>query len=586
MKPNYKKYILPTLLIVILGFGVYANSLDGEFIWDDNQLVRDNTHIKSWANATKLFTESIVTEYDLGSSFYRPIQMLTYIFDYSLWNLNVRGYHLTNIVLHILVALAIFWFINILYDDNILSTIAAVFFVVHPIHTMVINYISTRAESLYLLFLLLTFIFYIKFLRSKNIIPYILMLLSYPLALLSKETSLILPALLLLYHYTFKEKIKPKEFLSILGTICAYALLRMMLTENVEIGRLCNTTVFQRLPGFFVAITNYIRLLFLPSNLHIEYGNNLFKITDPQAILGLFILASLLFWAYKAAKANNKLVFFSISWFFIALLPVSNIFPINAYMSENWLYLPSIGFFVIVANGLCQVLRDTKQKHLAHEQKHLAHKLAPEKFVPGARRYLSSAPGTIVILTILIAFYSFLTIKQNNYWREPVSFYERTLRYTPQSARIHNNLGKLYNDIGKYEEAIDLLKKSLELKPNYAEAYNNLGVSYIYTGKYEEAIPLFKKSLELRPNYTKPYNNLGAAYSSINRNEEAIASFEKAVEVNPYNAGAYYNLCIVHFREGHYDLAIEYYDKAIELGCKPDPEFPKLLEPYRNRNEH
>jgi len=558
MKPEHKIYI-SVLLIIILGFVVYGNSLKGEFIWDDLNLVKNNTYIRSWSNIPKVFTSHIGagTLTEEKYIFYRPLQMLTYMFDYSIWELNVIGYHLTGIILHIFVALAIFWFINILYDNKILSTIAALFFVIHPVHTMVVNEISARAELLYLLFLLLTFIFYIKSLRSKNIISYIFMLTAYSLSLLSKEASLILPALLLLYHYTFKEKIKAKEFVSILCVIGAYLILRTNVMGSAVISGVHNVTLFERLPGTFVAITNYIRLLFLPFGLHKGYGHPLFKLSNPQAISGLAILVFLLFYIFKTRK-TDKIIFFSISWFLISLVPVSNIYTLNAYMSENWLYLPSIGFFVVVANGLCQVLTVLNKKHLAHKL----------------------APGTIIILTILIAFYSYLTIKQNNYWREPIRFYERTLKYTPKDSRILNNLGNIYKDKKEYEKAIDLYKQAIAIDGRYIGTYYNLANIYRDIEQYEKAIPLYKKIIEISPDRADAHNALGVMYIRLGRVEDSLEPFKKAVEIEPKNAIAHKNLAVVYFNLGQFDLAIKHCDKAIELGYI-DREIIELLKPYR-----
>ena len=143
-----------------------------------------------------------------------------------------------------------------------------------------------------------------------------------------------------------------------------------------------STTLFQRIPGFFVAITNYIRLLFLPLNLHMEYGAKLFYLTNPQAIIGILILSSLLIYAFRIR--NSKLTFFSISWFFVALLPLSNLYPINAYMAEHWLYLPSIGFFLLLSQGLNYLYTNKNLKVF-----------------------------TAILTITLLIFYSSLTIKQN-----------------------------------------------------------------------------------------------------------------------------------------------------------------------------
>lgn len=444
------------------------------------------------------------------------------------------------------------------------------------------------------------------------------MLLSYSLALLSKENSLILPALLLLYHYSFKERIKAKQFFSILCLAVVYIAIRITVLKAVLDAVDHSTTLLQRLPGFFVAVTTYIRLLFLPFDLHMEYGYALFHWRDPKSIFGIILFIVLLTYAFRK-KQDHPLVFFSILWFFVALLPVSNLYPINAYMAEHWLYVPSVGFFLIIAQAIS----------LQHRAKDFR--------IP-----------TVIFAICLLSFYSFLTIRQNIFWREPISFYERTLKYAPNSLKVHYNLGIAYKDINKNEEAVAsykkaieinpdfagayynlglvykdmnkgeeavaLFKKAIDIKPDYAEAYNNLGVVYIVMNQKEEAVALFTKAIEIKADYADPYNNLGFVYATMDKNEKAVNLYKKAIGINAHYADAYYNLAIgyiamnkkgealalykktieinpnyakaynnlsaIYFEQKQYKLAIEYCDKARELGFS-NPALLEALKPYR-----
>ncbi|MFC1624175.1 tetratricopeptide repeat protein [Candidatus Omnitrophota bacterium] len=588
MQPEHiqkKNLLISIALIAILGLAVYSNSLNGKFIWDDEFLVEKNVCIKDFSNIKKVIVENITVLEERKWSSYRPLQIFTYMIDYSLWKLDVRGYHLTNILLHILVALGIFWLVNILFKDTFLSFLSSIFFIVHPIHAGPTNYISARANSLAAIFMLLTLIFYIKSLHIKKPTLYLVMILSYIASLLSRELSLILPILLLLYHYIFKKKIKLKLFLSILVITFIYILTRLTILKTSFTPLVVSSTLLERLPGFFVAITSYIRLLFLPFDLHMEYGMKLFDLTDPRVTIGFLLFTLPLIYGFKTQK-SNKLILFSALWFFVLLLPVSNLYPVNAYMSEGWLYLPSIGFFLLLGKGISHLYR-TKRFRIF----------------------------TIILTIALLSFYSSLTIKENTYWREPIAFYERTLRYAPDSARIHYNLGKLYYNIGNKEKAVSLYKKAIQIKPDYGEAYNNLGNAYYYVGKIKEAIPLFEKAIQLNPDYFKSYNNLAGAYYNIGKREESIALFKKAIKIKPrfieahYNLGAaykdlgnnkeaissykkvleidpnyieaYFDLSVVYFREEQYDLAIKYCDRVIKLGFKVSPDFLEKLKPHR-----
>ena len=613
IKPRLKNTLIFIIIIIALGFVIYGQSIDGEFIWDDEHLVRDNLYIRDSSHISDIFTKDIAAGSGKDSFSYRPLQILSYALNYSLFKLDVRGYHLTNILAHILVALVIFWLASLIFEDRLLALFSSVLFLVHPIHTAAVAYISGRADSMSALFMLLCFILYV---RKDSIGFYILMLSSYAMALLSKENSLILPGLLLLYHYAFNKKLRVKQFVSILSMAGIYVILRLTLLKSLLPHTEISSTFIQRIPGFFVAITNYIRLLFLPFGLHMEYGAKTFGLAEPKAIMGIIIFVGLLAYAFKK-RQTNKLAFFCISWFFLALLPVSNLYPVNAYMAEHWLYIPSIGFFLLLARGISYLYRRQE-----------------------ARAFIIS------VFLALVSFYSILTFKQNAYWSNPLVFYQTTLKYVPHNPRIYNNLGviyftqnnnpsaialyekaievspeytdayinlgNVYESMGRQEQAIPLYekaiqidpglaeaynnlgnalvqqdrqkaiasyRKAIELKPEFAEAYNNLGNAYSSIN-IEESIALYSKAIEINPDYAQAHYNLGIAYNQINDNVAAIASFKKAIQLNPNYAKAYNNLAIIYFHSGKYDLAIEYAVKASQLGFVSG-ELLDALKEYR-----
>ncbi|UCC94802.1 MAG: tetratricopeptide repeat protein [Candidatus Omnitrophota bacterium] len=540
----YKKYI-PLIVIAIVGFAVYGNCLRGEFIWDDEKLVKNNIYIKHPSYFSTIFTEEIGSGPVIEYHFYRPLQMLSYLFDYSLWKLNVVGYHLTNILLHIAVALAFFWLIMLLFGDKLLSFISSLLFVIHPIHTEAVSYISGRADSLAALFMFLCYIFYVKHLEKQNRLIFSLIITSYICALLSRESSLILPVLLLLYHSTFRTRVRPSQFVPLLGVALIYIILRFTVLSSILPWAQVSSTFFQRLPGFFVALTNYLKLLIIPLPLHMEYGNNIFSFTDLRALLGIILALVLFAIAYRTRK-KNQLVFFSIGWFFIALAPQSNLYPINAYMAEHWLYLPSMGFFLLVGRFFT-----------------VSYKREKFKF------------ATITLIIALISFLSALTIKQNTYWRNALKFYERTLEYSPQSLKILNNLAIAYHVLGKYEKTVMLSKKAIDIDSADPRAYNNLGSAYRDLGKYNEAIAAYKKAIVLRPSFVEAYNNLGILYNERGSTAEAKVFLQKAIEINPQYAETYYNLGLTQHRLGQHQEAIDLYRKAIKMN-------PDLLDAYNN----
>jgi len=506
----------------------------------------------------------------------------------------------------------------ILFKDWFISLFSSLIFVVHPVHTEVVAYISGRADSLATLFMLLCFIFYIRAIRLKSLFNYFLMSFCFILSLLSRENSLILPVLIILYHITFKKKIRVGYFISLILLSFFYILLRFTLLRQYLPHLLIETTLFERLPGLFVAIGRYIKMLILPQDLHMEYTNRLFSFTNPQAILGFLFFAMTLI--YAGLKKRNKSIFFGIMWFFIALLPQSNIYPLKTYMAEHWLYLSSIGYFLILSN-IVGYLHNRKSLRLVAD---------------------------LIVIALLI-FYTKLTIKQNEYWQDPISFYKRTLQYAPASPVLYNNFGNVYNEAGEYNKAIMQYKKAIELKPDYVSAYNNLGVAYCLLGEYKKALPLYEKAIEISPSYhfsyinfaiacneqgnyrkaielynkaikirpdyapsyfglgdvyhniknfqkaiyyyekavefdptyIKAYYNLGVIYTDLKQYERAISQYKKILDIEPYHVKAYYNLAFVYYKLKKYNLAIKYYNKIEELGFRLPTALSKAINAYR-----
>jgi len=566
-------------LIVIAGIIVYLNSISGAFIWDDDHFVVGNVFLRSWSYLPRIFTTYVGEGSGELYNYYRPLAIFTYLIDYTVWKLDVTGYHLSNILLHVLVAVSVFWLGYRLAADRLLAFIAGLIFAVHPVYTQTVAYISGRPDSLAGIFLLIAFCIYAKKEWRRPVSMWIFMLAAYVLALLSRENGVVLPGLILIYHYAFRRRIPAKRFL----TLCAIALLylvpRFLLLEPSR-GAPPFTV---RFPGFGVAVLNYLRLLLLPLHLHQEYGQRLFTWNDPRVAAGFLLGLFLLLYGLSRRK-RDPLIAFGIGWFFVALIPAMNIFPVRTYMGEHWLYLPSIGLWLISAKLISSLLRSKRGR--------------PASVVPGV---------------LIIVCFGSLTVKQNNYFSEPLAFYERTLRYTPESARMHNNLGNIYFTRGRTEAAIRSWQEAITLDPLYPEAYSNLGNAYLQTGNIEAARALFQRALEIRPDYADAYNNLGvaccregkieegivffrkavesnpvdadafsnlgSAYNMIGRKKEAMVCYLSALSINPEYARAHYFLARLFFEESTFKKALYHYKQALRLGHPPDPELEKLTVP-------
>ena len=557
MNREYKIGLLIFLLTVI----VYANSLVNSFVWDDRYLIVENNLSKNWRNIPEFFTTQLYQGSGQDSNFYRPIQKLTVLFDYYLWGLNPFGYHITNILIHAFNAILVYILLNLLFKRKQISLISALFFAIHPIHTQAVTYISGRADLLAFLFIFLSLILFIQYRNLNNFKGYYWgAVLCFVFALLSRESAVILPFLLILYDISFNRNLVPitprfklKDWLSdyfpFLLLLSVYIVLRLTILDFSPSGLWSNqTNLYLRIITFGKVIFMYIRLLFSPFNLHMEYtmdwATSFFQsqILISDILLVILLLITILSYKYY------KIFFFALAWFLLTLIPASNIILLNAVMAEHWLYVPSVGFFVIFSLGLL--------------------KLADFMKTPLIRKI-----SLIVFLIPILVFYSVLTVRRNRDWKDELTLYQNTLKYSPNSARLHNNLGIVYTDMKDYEKAVKEFEEAIRLKHNYAKAYSNLGIVYHWQKRYEEAIKQYEKAMELAPNSPDIYNNWGATYLLLGKYDKALEKCKKALALREDYKDAHITLASAYSYRGEYDQAITHYKRAIEIN-------PDYLDAY------
>jgi tetratricopeptide (TPR) repeat protein len=581
--------ILIGLCLLLMGFGMYSQALKGGFIWDEQFLVVNNSYIKGWPNIRDIFMKDVGAGAGVETNFYRPLQTISYALDHAVWGLNPLGYHITNILLHCIAAFCIYALLYILFGQWAVSLLAAVLFLVHPIHTSTVAYIASRADLLAAVFILICIISYVRRVSERTRFNGICFTLSYIFALLSKEYSLIIPALLLLYSFSAKKKLLRKECVLLAFISAIYAALRLTALRFplAALDMPPSTTLLERLPGFFVALAEYIRLLVLPFHLHMAYEYRLFSFTDEKAMMGAAIFFFAL-WLALRTKNRRQIVSFSILWFFTALLPVSNLLQVNAYMSEHWLYIPSIGFFLIAAYAIMRLYEAKK------------------------RRWIS-----VACLCVIFVYFSALTFRQNSYWHDKITFNLKTLRYSPSSPKIYNNLCEAYKDNGDIARAIVACQTAISLKADFIPAYYNLADCYVRAGnsrqaqeayeklvaykadeplayfelgllhekkgEFQAAMQEYRRALAIDREYLQAYNNLAALYAEGGNTDEAIRLWNIAVEKDPGFAVAHFNLAVFYFQKKQYILAVKHCDAVISLGHNVDPAFLELLKPYRSQ---
>jgi len=597
---QWMKVALCVCLIVLAGFGVYANSLKGEFLWDDEWIVASNPYIRTFKFLPQIFTTGLFQAYGVGKgSFYRPIQLLTYSLDYKIWGLPPFGYHLTNTILHVSCAILLFIIVNLLTGDRRPGFIAAILFVVHPINTQAVTYISGRADPLSVVFMLASLLCFIKYWHVRNkasrIRLYASSFIFFVLALLSKETALVLPLFFVLYVITFegvpggqKKGQSPAGtvpfsiiILPFFAIIAFYAILRLTVLNFSEGSFLANTPLYLRLATTCKNIFAYLGLLIAPVGLHME-RRIIFvdSIINYKVMFSLIVLFLIFAWMARMRKTKPSIFFFA-GWFFLGFLPVSNIFPLNATLAEHWVYFPSMGVFALVGIG-CVWLLDYRKN------------IGPSKHNLVWLKTLGIAVPVFVVTAAVGLGY--LTVRRNSEWRDALTLYLATKEYVPGNYKVRNNIGRLYFKKGMTDEAIEEYKVSLEIQPEYAQARSNLGVAYSVKGQHEKAIVEYKKALELRPDLSKTYRNLADSYIKVGETDKALQAYEAGIGNCPNDAYLHslYGIALAASGRGkegiargkkaldlsyrdaklHYNLAIiyEYNGKGERYGTESDPE--------------
>lgn len=583
----FNKSVVRICLIIAVGFIAYANTFHVPFHFDDQPFIVENPIIRNF----KYFLEPSAAKgfgiYDTFKN--RYVGYLSFAMNYRLNGLNVPGYHVVNLAVHLANGLLIYWLASLTFrtpyfkskvnDEarpiaacrNLIPLFSALLFVSHPIQTQAVTYIYQRVTSLVALFYLLSLVLYIKArlgqctgkLLAQSCTPYYLLsLISALLAMKTKENAFTLPMVITLYEYMFLEGRWRKRIVYLLPFLLTLLVIPLSLIGiDKPVGDLIGDvsqaarmqTEMSRwhyLLTQFRVIVTYIRLIFLPINQNLDYDYPIYNsFTDPNVFLSftflstIFVVGVYLFYRSKRVDHETRLIAFGIFWFFISLSIESSVLPIVDVIFEHRMYLPSVGLFVsavtimlIVANRL----RNTRQLAV--------------KFM----------------LAYLIAVSSALTYARNTVWEDEITLWSDTASKSPKKSRAINNLGHAYFERGQVDEAIKLYELALHFDPNNAEAHCNIGNVYESKGLTDRAITHYLKALELKPVFAEARFNLAGAYASQGRFDSAVKYFQSALKMKPDDAEAHNDLGTVYYNQERFNEAIYEYTRAISL--KQDSE--------------
>jgi len=533
---NHKIILSLCLILAIPSISLFP-SLKNDFInWDDQQYVTENKMIMEWS------WRSIETIFDsIYMGHYHPLTLLSYALEYRFFKLNPFAYHLTNLILHLMNGLLVFWLMMMLKGGVLTSLVVSLLFGIHPLHVESVAWISERKDLLCSFFFLGSLIVYLTYLKTRRMRAYFLSLFLFFLSLLSKSMAVTLPLVLVLCDYRLDRKFDRKSLIEkipflvmafIFGIIASFALRSSGMVDPKS-----SLSFFKNIFIMSEVLTSYFSKLILPIKLSCLYPpiqgiGGVWLYVSLTTIIG-FLIAGILLGRY------NKTITFGTLFFFITILPV---LPVKI-MADRYIYIPSIGIFFIAAEGFYWLYRS---------------KLEPIKIVK---------PILAILLIGILGTFSFLTWERCQVWRDSLSLWNNVLKNYPDTPIAYNNRGEAYFRKGDYDRAIFDYDQALSIDPNYKTAYylyENRGTAYLMKGDYERAIADYHQALRINPNDANAYYNRGTAYFNKGDFEEAISDFNKALEINPGYAEAYFYKALACEKMGHLPEALESYKGFIE----------------------
>jgi protein O-mannosyl-transferase len=543
------------LLLSIIVLLIYSNTFKAPFVFDDNMNIQNNASIR----LNKFTIEDVVKTVSESRLRSRPIANISFALNYYFHQYNVTGYHVVNVLIHIITGIFLYIFVKttlrlpLLHFKEPTPTWIASFtvflWIVHPLHTQSVTYIVQRMNSLASMFYVLSMLLYTRGrLTSDKRRRWILFtgcILAGILAVGSKEIALTLPFFLLLYEWYFFQDLSlvwfKHYFMPVVGAMVFLALsaLVYMGTETLHniffVPGDFDFTLMERVLTEFRVVIVYLKLLLFPhpSQLNIDHDFPLSRsLFDPIStlfalgtIIGIFGLA-----LYISRK--ERLLSFCILWFFGNLVIESSVIMLDI-LFEHRTYLPSMLLSLLVVT---LVVRYTK--------------------LPWLR---------VVALCAVALVYAVWTYERNSLWANEIALWSDCVAKSPHKARPHTNLGYALMSQGNINEAIYHYTEALRIAPSYVIAHNNLGSALARQGKVQEAVRHYTEALRLNPHYAQAHNNLGNALINEGKVPEAVHHYTEALRLNPHNAEAHNNLGSALASQGKVAEAVRHYTEALRL---------------------
>lgn len=577
MRAGWRKLIpSPAVLFpVVLAIVAYLVALRYPFIYDDIGQILKNPSIQSWHNVPQYFTHNVWSHFNAVSNYYRPVFLLWMLLNFTLFGLNPVGWHAASILLHAGATALVYFLTRRDLRDDAAAGFCAAIFAVHPIHVECVTWVSGVTEPLLAVLFLGCVLCYRCWLDGGDRRWYAASILLCTLALLSKETAVIVVPTLFFYEMRtsrdataslwVQSAVRRLAPFAVLTTV--YLVVRSIVLKGFapDIGsHVTGTTVLFTLPD---ALWFYLHKLVWPSSLSVFYP---FAFVEKPDFINLVapglavIVATTALWLWSRSQPE---VFSACMWLLLPLLPpliALGRFVPSDLVHDRYLYLPSIGFAMLVAMALRRV-----------------------RF--GSHTVAGIPVAQSAVLAVLVVGLSAGTIAQSRYWSNGELLYARGIEVAPHSLVALHQMAALMSQQKNYSASRKYLEQSLEAYPDDYQTLISVGVLDIYLHDYNRALPLLLHATQIKAHARDSasegaaqgtaYFYLGMAQVGVAQLDQAEASLRRAVQFLPHNRRMHYALAVVLEDEERDEEAQQ--ELLAELQVDPESDAAERLQAMR-----
>jgi Tfp pilus assembly protein PilF len=524
--PESQREIVTFLVLSVLAFLPYANTLLNTFVYDDYFQVVENPYVHSFRYLREIFATTVWSFQGANgiTNYYRPLMSFGYLLFYQIAGAVPVSFHIANVALNVVVVLLVFSVVRRLSGQRV-GLIAAGLFALHPLHTESVAWVAGVTDLELSVFYLLTFLFYLRLPEPEKGYGWrAAMCGSFALALLSKEQAMTLPVLVTLFEHFYRDDRAAtplSQKMTRYGPLWALAALYLVV-RGILLGGVASIVSRPGLSWYEVGLSaisllgGYLRKLIWPAHLTTYYVfHKSSHFTDRNVLLSLAGLA-LCGIVFALLWRRAHLVSFALIVIFLPLGPVLNAkwMPASVF-AERYLYLPSIGFCWLVAWAAVTLWSAD---------------------LPAFLRPVSRA---VPLMLIAVAFlYAVRTVARNRDWRTGESLFLKTLEQGDASL-IRNNLGAVYFNNGNLNGAEHEWLEALAAGPNNALALDNLAFLRQRQRRFAESLDYSWRALRTQPHYMMAHLNLAETLAEMDRVAEAEWQYRIATAISPLSTRAH-----------------------------------------------